>query len=506
MSRQLSWYPLASSDPVPGDPVAVRVAGQDYQQVAQAINSAAGALEQIASIEGNVSYAVDEIRQKATDVAGDIRRAYDRYDRVGAALVEYASALDSAQVESEAALRDAQNAQHAIDSAGTTIASASRSLNDAVDEDEKTLHQNRLDRARHARDDAEIQLAAARRRLDDAVALRDSAARTAGDKVHDITGSDGLRDSLWDNLNLGAICSVISDIAGLVASVAGILALVLCWVPVLGQALATVALIASAVKLVADLALALFDDGSWADVAWGVVAVASFGVGRVLSFAAQGVTRGAAGVARLAAGRVGALSRAIRSGLGFPTTSAASVIRTLTGPTTGALSRTAARSLAGEVRASSWLGNGLQSLKPSAIWADASKLGPFLHDAGAWRTAMTQAGQNFRLAGSNPAALFAASQADEVLVQAIRTSEQVAPSLASYAPQVHSALVGAVTTQAGSFTAVSAGAFDAAVGMQQTSTTLSSGAPYQLPVVENVQSIIDWFDPSPAEQLNLVAR
>ena len=162
--------------------------------------------------------------------------------------------------------------------------------------------------------------------------------------------------------------------------------------------------------------------------------------------------------------------------------------------------------MAAQGRLSSWLGNGLSALKPSAILGDASKITPFLHDAGAWRTAFSAARANFSLAGSNPAALFAASQADDVLVQAIQTTSQISPTLASYSPQVGSALTGAVATQAGSFTAVGSGAFDAGFGMQQTSDALGAGKPYQLPVVENVQSIIDWFDPSPAEQLNLVRQ
>lgn len=501
MSRPLSWYPLASSDPVPGDPSTVRTAGEDYQDVARAINAAADALTQIADVEGNVSYAINEIREKATEVAEDIRKAHQRYDGVGGALVTYASALDSAQVESAGALADAKAAQSAIDSANATIASTSTAASHVNDPAAQASFARTISRARQERDDAEARLAAARTRLDDAVASRDAAARTAVDAIENTTAHDGLRDNLWENLNLGAICNVISDIAGVIASVAGILSLVLCWVPVLGQALAAVALIASAVKLVADLALAIWDDGSWADVAWGVFAVASFGVGRVLSFGAQGVTRGAAGIARRAAGQVGAMSRASRAAAGLPTGSARTTIQALVGSTTGALSRNAARGLASQGRLSTWLGNGLNALKPSAIVGDIAKMGQF-----SWSSAMAQVRSNFALAGSNPAAIFAATQADGVLVQAIHTAGEVSPSLAQFSPQVSQALTGAVATQVGSFSMVGLGAADTSLGMQQMTDTVFTGKPFELPIVENVSSVIDWFDPSPAEQLKLVDR
>ena len=35
-----SWYPLSTWDPVPGDPVAVRTAGQGYERVAAQIQTA----------------------------------------------------------------------------------------------------------------------------------------------------------------------------------------------------------------------------------------------------------------------------------------------------------------------------------------------------------------------------------------------------------------------------------------------------------------------------------
>lgn len=508
MSRPLSWYPLASADPVPGDPATVRTAGTDYQDVARAIQAAADALAQIADVDGNVSYAVDQIREKATEVAEDIRKAHDRYDRVGGALVDYASALDSAQVESEGALTDAKAAQNAIDAATTTIANVSQAASHVNDPAAQASFTAQLSRARQDRDDAEVRLAAARLRLENAITSRDAAVRTAVDKVEDITSHDGLRDNLWENLNLGEIFTVISDIAGVIASVAGILSLVLCWVPVLGQALAAVALIASAVKLLMDLGLAVFDGGSWADVAWGVFAVASFGVGRVLSSAAQGLTNGALGIARRVGGQVAAMSKFDRLVHGFPLTSSGRALQTMLGPTVGSWSRATANGFARQAQSARWLGDARQALGLRSLFSDAAQAGPFFNIfsparmGSAWSTAWGQATANFSAAGGNVSALFAASQADGALVNALRLGEQIAPNLAAYG-NMPTVLGNAMAARGGSAVSVLVGAVDSSGGMQPLTEGLVTGAPYQMPVVDSVQSVIDWFGPSPAEQLNL---
>lgn len=503
MSRPLSWYPLAGSDPVPGDPAAVRTAGEDYRAVATAIQSAAEALATIADIEGSVSYAVDQIREKATEVAEDIRKARDRYEGVGAALVTYASALDSAQVDSAAALADATAAQSAIDSANATITSASTAALDATDVAAQESSAQTLSRAREDRDDAEARLAAARGRLDDAVAARDAAARTAIDAIGEATAHDGLKDSFWDNVGgaLSSVFKVISKIAGIISAVAGVLSLVLCWVPVLGAALGAVAIIASAVKLVADIALLSWGEGSWADVAWGAFAVASFGIGRVLSTGAQSVTKGAAGIARGAAGRAAATSNASRAARSLPIGPARPAIQTMVGPTIGWMTRSSARLLVVGGRAKTWLGGGLQSLRPGAIVKDITALRQF-----SWTSAMAKVRSNFGLAGRSPAADIAATQADDVLTGAVRATDEVSPALRAATPAVNRALTGATVAQGASYTMVGLGAVDTIGGLQAIHDHFTSGKPIALPIVDAVTSFTDLAPASGAEQLKLDAK
>ncbi|WP_407341322.1 hypothetical protein [Pengzhenrongella phosphoraccumulans] len=110
---------------------------------------------------------------------------------------------------------------------------------------------------------------------------RDTAAQTAMDEIAVVVGSDNLNDGWWANWG-SKIAHAVSEIAGNIAGIAGILSLVLCWVPVLGQALAAVALIAGAVALLADLALAIAGEGSWRTVVVGVLGLVTLGVGRAV--------------------------------------------------------------------------------------------------------------------------------------------------------------------------------------------------------------------------------
>lgn len=477
----------------------MRVAGERYVTVAQTISSAASRLRDIARVDGTVSRAVDAIREKATEVAADIVRAHDRYAGVGDALVTYADRLATAQAASVSALLAAQRAQSAIDAAESDVRRATTALDDAAPEDQ-VASRSAVNRARSAVTSADVALSRARNDLQDATDLRDRAARQAIDAIDQVTGSDGLDDSWWDDWG-SKIVHAVSNIAGIVASVAGILSLVLCWVPVLGEALAAVALIATAVKLVTDIMLALGGEGSWGDVAWGVVALASFGVGRVLGVAARSATRGAQGTARLAAGRAAAQSPALRAAAGLPTSSSTSTIRALVGES-AALSRNAARGMAGQGSAASWGSRALEALKPSSLGGDVAGGWRYATDPLVRSAARAEIGATFQAAGTDGRALFAASQADGDLVRAIVATSEISPALTASSPATAQAVHSALAWQAGSVGAVAYGAYDTTFGVQQTSAA-SGGVPYVAPVVDSVQWVVDLWGPSPADQLQL---
>jgi len=58
VSRPFSWFPLAGADPVPGDPVAVRAAGDRYVQIGETIDTTANQLRRLTEADGTISEAV----------------------------------------------------------------------------------------------------------------------------------------------------------------------------------------------------------------------------------------------------------------------------------------------------------------------------------------------------------------------------------------------------------------------------------------------------------------
>lgn len=292
MTRPFSWFPLAPSDPVPGDPVVVLAASERYVQVAETIDSTARNLRDLTTTDGIVSEAVAAVREKAREVAEDILRAKDRYDGVGRALQGYAAVLDTAQAESEAALRDAQAAQQRVDAATSDIAAAQRRLDglsaDEADDPARTRYRAQLARARNERDDAEAALAAARTRLDAAVTDRDRAAERAIEAIEGGMSGDELDDGWWEDWG-SDVAQQVSTWAGRVSGWAGMASLFLGWVPFLGPALTIIAVGAGVLALAADVALTAKrgDGNDWFNVGIGVLGLATFSAGRSLGGAVR---------------------------------------------------------------------------------------------------------------------------------------------------------------------------------------------------------------------------
>jgi len=504
VTRPLSWYPLASADPVPGDPVAVQRASERYADVAQAIRTAADRLDEIVDLRATTSEAVSVVREKASDVAESIRQARGRYAAVAAELGTYASALSRAQASSLDALVSARTAQQAIDSAQASVRVARTALDDAEPDDVAT-RSRQLGQARDQLHEADVRLAAARADLDDAVVARDVAAARAADAIRATTSSDKLNDGIWEDWG-SKVAHFLSDLAGAVAAVAGILALVLCWVPVLGQALAAVALIATAVKLIADLFLLANGEGSLSDVIWDVVGIASFGAGRVLGTLARATTRGAQGAARLDAGRALARAPHLRPA-GVPVTSSGThALSQTVGTLSAGLTRAAARGLAAEGEIAPTLAASAKAaLNPVGLGKDIAAGGRyawnFLADDAARAVAKADIVDAFRVAGTNPRALFAATQADADLARAIAANAQIAPEFVAASSATRHALTVASSFQVASTASVAYGAYDAAFGTQATVESWTGD--YAAPIVESYQWVSSFWGPTPAERLHL---
>ncbi|MPZ66622.1 MAG: hypothetical protein GEU83_14295 [Pseudonocardiaceae bacterium] len=348
MNRPVDWAPLAGSDPVPGDPDRVADLGRHYRKVAATISDAAAKLRRIAANYHDMdSDAVDAVRDNAQKVADDITRAHERYDGVGQALAGYAPHLRDAQSESAAALRQAKDAEAAQASASQKAEAAQARVDTATQGVDTTADQGDQRRALGAAEAAGDALTAARRRLDAAIETRGRAAQRAMGGINEVKNSGDLNDSWWDNWG-AKVVKVIVTIADAVAVVAGILALISLFIPVIGPALAalfgTIALAAGLVSLAGNLALASTGYAEWSAVMWSVAGVLSFGVGRAAVAALKVSVKGARGAARMAAGRWAGQSPAVRGAAGLSQRSSSKAIKEMLGTRTP-MSKNAAKGL-----------------------------------------------------------------------------------------------------------------------------------------------------------------
>lgn len=300
-----------SADPIPGDAEEVAKLGRDLRRTAESIRKQANEIKALSSVEAWKSKAAEEFRKEAEEAEGKLRKAYKRYDAAadalgekvmeGACFTEYASELHRAQKMADQALRDAQEADSEHKASSGAIDKLPKDTSD--DDPERKKLEKRQEEATSA-------MERAKRALEAAKGVRDAAAKRARDSISYAIDHDGLKDGTWDkfkdwvNDNSGWIETVLK-VSGWVSTICGTLALLVGWIPVIGQALAgilgTIALVATLVSLVGHTLLALAGKGSWFDVALDVVGLATLGIGRGALAAAKGASAAAQSIGRSAA-------------------------------------------------------------------------------------------------------------------------------------------------------------------------------------------------------------
>lgn len=285
MTRPTDWSPLAGSDPVPGDADELAALALRYRRTADAITSAATALDKIhdsgTAWEGESG---TEFAAKTRETADAIRKAYDRYDGTAEALSTYATSLGEVQDEADALLRQAKAAQDDLE--------AAERARDGAEPDQRSSHDTRVDDAR-SRVDSLVN------RVDSLRDRWDSAGNTAASRIEDITENDGLKDGFWDDVD--GVVAAITDVMGKLSALFGVLALICAVVPGLQPFAAlfgALALITGLISLAGNLYLKGRGDASWGDVLWDLAGVLSFGAGRAFTGAARGLTRAARGMAK----------------------------------------------------------------------------------------------------------------------------------------------------------------------------------------------------------------
>lgn len=305
----MNWYPLTSSDPVPGEPTVVLESGRHYRDVANAIGRTKNSLNEIATMSDIESKAVDKLRERAEKVRENISKAETRYREVGDALVTYGYAHRRAQDSAETLRTNAVAKQAEVDAAERERIAAQRAYDDAEDafhRDQTPIPpgvRSRRNTAVTTKGRLERELQAIIDSLPGVVAEWNTAAEAARSTISTTIKTDELKDGHWENWG-SKLAKTVSDIAGTIAGIAGIAALVLAWVPIVGQVLAAVALIAGAVALIADIALLVGGEGSWLDVGLGLLGLVSFGAGQAIgrsakALAAKGMAQGTSRASRV---------------------------------------------------------------------------------------------------------------------------------------------------------------------------------------------------------------
>ena len=318
MARPTDWNPLASSDPIPGDPGVVRQAAQNYADVAEAINTARDRLNAI-TFKGK-SHHIDALRGKCEDLVVQIKQASSRCSGAAGALKTYAGALEGAQAKSLPILKEAKEAQgdrrRWKQEEWEQYCRHQRTTNPV----ERSRAESDYRAAQSKRAAAEGRIAQARERLKAVVKERDEAGNRAADALRETSRNSPLKDTFWEKVQ-----NVISDVITWLEKTAlptldkisVALAIVTIAVTVLtGGAPAWLLLIGAGVAAATTAANLAVNAGKVADgkMSWGefllrtgvdvVTTAASFaGVGKAAS-AAKGAVEGATKGASAAKGAV----------------------------------------------------------------------------------------------------------------------------------------------------------------------------------------------------------
>lgn len=283
MARPVDWTPLADSDPVPGRPADITAESNRLKQVADSIRDQVTALHKIATADQGgelVGQFAGKITSTANDLAQHLGKAEGRYRTVSGELAHWVTALDTAQSESYSQLQDAQQAQRDIH-ANTPAPPASAPPGVTSPPPSTPPASPQAIQQAHALADAQHRLDAARTALGKTLSALHSAAGTRSHNIKAAIKDDGLKDSWWDKFKhwMDDHSRLINDICNVLGWIATICAVVALFIPGL-NIIAWIALGATVLALIGHTALAAAGDGSWANVALDVFALATFGVGK----------------------------------------------------------------------------------------------------------------------------------------------------------------------------------------------------------------------------------
>jgi len=251
-----------------GKPYTLQSKGRRYQEIAEAIQRSMSTLDAIVDEVDNKSLAMTATRDLARDVKADIEKAKTRYAETGEALETYGKDLEVAAYEQanpaatqlrtlHGDLADAEAAERRTQSAADDLPA------DATDA-EKTEASSAASTAGTTAGNLRTEVAKYEAQWTEGHEAKERAAGVAKGKIHNAVyeGKAGdLNDSGWDKFKDWA--SKALEVIKVICDIAGILAIFLSWVPVLGQILLVLAAIGSIIAIVEGIVKMAKEGFSW---------------------------------------------------------------------------------------------------------------------------------------------------------------------------------------------------------------------------------------------------
>ncbi|WP_405731833.1 hypothetical protein OG885_16680 [Streptomyces sp. NBC_00028] len=271
--RPVDWHPLTEKDPVPGDPEDIRDEVTKMTNLASTLREQAAILRKAATGDALQGKYADKIREKSDDLEKHFRETAARYERVVGDLGNWANELEGFQERADSVLKAAKTADE--EHAAEVRKKEAEAKNGGKDGGKTSPEES----------DPNSHLASYHKQLAQIRRERDSRARHYAENIgSDI--SDIIKDSWWENRkdwvheHADTIKSVV-DALSWIATAIGIIALLFTPVGWIATAIAITTISLTVLVGVGHAALAASGEGSWADVAMDVFALATLGFGSV---------------------------------------------------------------------------------------------------------------------------------------------------------------------------------------------------------------------------------
>ncbi|MEU5580413.1 hypothetical protein ABZ791_14595 [Streptomyces huasconensis] len=302
-ARPRDWQPLADQDPIPGDPERLEQLGRKLRKTADELERQVRHLKAASEVESWDSDAGKEFREKAKKCRGRLEAAHKRYetvaDAVGDRIVDhgtdyesnaaaqpgnYATELQRAQRIAEIARKEAQEAE-ADKSAAKKGLDALSGNSGGGDGSKKDDGKDRKEKLEDRAEAAGKSLEAAREKLRKAQSIRDAAARVAREAIDEVISDDALKDGFWDDF-----ADFVEWAAGwteYISKYAGLAALAVGWIPVIGQGMAgllgAISMAATLINIACTAVQVAMGDESWTALAEAAVGLLLMGAGKAMT-------------------------------------------------------------------------------------------------------------------------------------------------------------------------------------------------------------------------------